>query len=660
MASVKDALSYFNNMANDVLVGQWLQFEKGYEQVVKQITKAKEEQEKLTRTTAKSVSYKEKMLQMTEKVVDGIEQMNQKMGEGEKKASALSKAFKFAKSAYKAGEIVVKTTIAPAAQEQKLEDLFKVKAGNAEVGTAMFQTFKNNALKTGTDVNQSLENALSFMSITKNSDQLTQLTGFADRMSMMSSGNKSSKDATEAIMSAMRGDTSSLAKNFNIPDAQIKSFNAEIISSKGNFTAFLSSMDKLLQKSGMTQESLASMMDSPVNKWQKLLGLVDNSFVQIGTGALAAIIPLMEMISVALESGAFQPFIDALTIGLSVLVQVFMWIAELVPPAWEFIKGAISGVGVAIWNVISIFMGLLPIITFAAVLLGILNIGLITSRIVALGYGAAQLVAAMKTNLLTAATSIQAGAMRILNMIINANPLMFLIALIIAVISAFGVWSVVTQGLKKVFSNVFGFIVDLAQNTVNTVISVINGIIKGVNAVAGFFGKVLGVDTKQIAEIEYKADFTNFKDTGQKAIEDFSMDTFKDKFMPDKSLGKNNEDLLKQYNTGKTGYDVTVPKTTPTPSMPAMPTAPIPVAPAGGSIDSIGKVDNSVDVASEDLKVMRDLAEVNAISNMITLTPTVQMTTGDINSGADLDTIMSRINRTLEEQFVSSAEGVYL
>ena len=54
---------------------------------------------------------------------------------------------------------------------------------------------------------------------------------------------------------------------------------------------------------------------------------------------------------------------------------------------------------------------------------------------------------------------------------------------------------------------------------------------------------------------------------------------------------------------------------------------------------------------------MRDLAEVNAISNMITLTPTVQMTTGDINSGADLDTIMSRINRTLEEQFVSSAEG---
>lgn len=91
MASVKDALSYFNNMANDVLVGQWLQFEKGYEQVVKQITKAKEEQEKLTRSTAKSVSYKEKMLQMTEKVVDGIEQMNQKMGKAKRKRAPSAK-----------------------------------------------------------------------------------------------------------------------------------------------------------------------------------------------------------------------------------------------------------------------------------------------------------------------------------------------------------------------------------------------------------------------------------------------------------------------------------------------------------------------------------------------------------------------------------------
>lgn len=166
------------------------------------------------------------------------------------------------------------------------------------------------------------------------------------------------------------------------------------------------------------------------------------------------------------------------------------------------------------------------------------------------------------------------------------------------------------------------------------------------------------MDTKEIAEIEYRADFTDFRDKGQDFIENFSMDNFKQQFIPD--VGNDFEDILNQHNMGTTGLDVAYSAPSPSPSIPSMPTTPMPVAPMGGSIDTVDKVNKTVDVASEDLKVMRDLAEIQAISNMITLTPTVQMTTGDINSGADLDTIISRINRTLEEEFVSSAEGVYL
>lgn len=582
--------------------------------------------------------------------------LNAEVKKGEKASSKLSSALGSIKAAYKEMKFIANVSIIPAAKQQNLENVIQSKIGDPQVGSAMFEKFKQDALKSGADVNKTLGNSISFMNMTKNSDEISTLNGFAERLSKLSSTGKSSGDAAAAIMSAMQGDTSSLAKEFKIPETNIKQFSKEVAASKGNFAAFLVSMDELLQKSGMTEEALQMMMDSPVSKWQKMLGYVNNSFIQIGSGALESIIPILDIINSAFESGAFEPFFSMLNSGLSLLAQGFLWIAEMIPPAWEFIKATIAGVGNTIWNLITIFMGLLPVIALVGVFFAMLNASLIMGRISAYAFAAAQSVMATITNL-------AAGAMRIFNMVIKANPLMLLISLIIAAMAAFGAWKVVTLGLKQIFSNVFGFIVDLAQNTVNTVISVINGIIKGVNAVAGFFGKVLGVDTKQIAEIEYKADFTNFKDTGQKGIEDFSMDTFKDKFMPDKNLGKNNEDLLKQYNTGKTGYDVALPKTTPTPSMPAMPampTAPIPVAPAGGSIDSIGKVDNSVDVASEDLKVMRDLAEVNAISNMITLTPSVQMTTGDINSGADLDTIMSRINRTLEEQFVSSAEGVYL
>ena len=150
----------------------------------------------------------------------------------------------------------------------------------------------------------------------------------------------------------------------------------------------------------------------------------------------------------------------------------------MIPPAWEFIKATIAGVGNTIWNLVTIFMGLLPVIALAGVF-AMLNAGMIMGRISAYAFTAAQTVMATVTN-------IAAGAMRLFNMVVKANPLMLLISLVIAAMAAFGAWKVVTLGLKQIFSNVFGFIVDLAQNTVNTVISVINGIIKGVNAVAGF------------------------------------------------------------------------------------------------------------------------------------------------------------------------------
>lgn len=557
--------------------------------------------------------------------------LNAQIQNGTQQAGQLSQVMDHFKNAYSHMQFVVETMIVPAAEEEALKDLMKVRVGNPEVGTAMFEKFRQDALNAGRDVKETMENALTFMSMTKNSDQISELNSFAARLSTLSPGGKSTTDATAAIMSAMRGDTDSLAEDFNIPEIHMDAFNSEIQASQGNFVSFLGSMDQLLQKSGMTQEGLNTMLDTPVNKWQELIGHVNGSFAQMGSGALASLTPILDMLNSAFESGTFDLFIQIISMGLSVVAQLFLWIAQIVPPAWEFVKNAISSVGFVLY----------PLIGGILLLLSIFAIGKVISL------------------LFSAGVQFLSSAFKGLWAVMNANPFMRIISLIIVIVTVILTLMSASQGVKQAFSNAFGFIVDVAQDTVNTVIKIINGILSGINRVSSFFANLLGVEEKQFALIEYQADYSGFKKSGQEAIENFSMDDLKKKFMPD--IDKNaNEDLLEQFNTGKTGYDVTVPKTTPTPSMPAMPTAPIPVAPAGGSIDSIGKVDNSVDVASEDLKVMRDLAEVNAISNMITLTPTVQMTTGDINSGADLDTIMSRINRTLEEQFVSSAEGVYL
>lgn len=87
--------------------------------------------------------------------------------------------------------------------------------------------------------------------------------------------------------------------------------------------------------------------------------------------------------------------------------------------------------------------------------------------------------------------------------------------------------------------------------------------------------------------------------------------------------------------------------------------------PAGKAIDKIdkvgkvGKIEDKVDISSEDLKTMRELAEMKSIQNFVTLTPTVQVTTGPVSKEADVETIVARINQTLQEEIASGAAAVY-
>lgn len=78
-----------------------------------------------------------------------------------------------------------------------------------------------------------------------------------------------------------------------------------------------------------------------------------------------------------------------------------------------------------------------------------------------------------------------------------------------------------------------------------------------------------------------------------------------------------------------------------------------------GKVDRIGAVEEEVPISSEDLKMMRELAEMKSIQNFVSLTPTVQVTTGPVTNGADIDTIVTKIEQVLDEEISSSAAGVY-
>ena len=83
-------------------------------------------------------------------------------------------------------------------------------------------------------------------------------------------------------------------------------------------------------------------------------------------------------------------------------------------------------------------------------------------------------------------------------------------------------------------------------------------------------------------------------------------------------------------------------------------------SPAGTADDPIHtEVDNDINIADEDLQLMRDVAEARYVQNFVTLTPTVQVSGNTINEKADIDSIVGEIEYRLESEFAASAEGVY-
>lgn len=76
-------------------------------------------------------------------------------------------------------------------------------------------------------------------------------------------------------------------------------------------------------------------------------------------------------------------------------------------------------------------------------------------------------------------------------------------------------------------------------------------------------------------------------------------------------------------------------------------------------VDKVGKVEKPIDISKEDLKVMRDVAEMKNIQNFVTLTPTIQVKTGPVHNETNVDSIVSKITKKLNEDIVSTAKGVY-
>lgn len=77
-----------------------------------------------------------------------------------------------------------------------------------------------------------------------------------------------------------------------------------------------------------------------------------------------------------------------------------------------------------------------------------------------------------------------------------------------------------------------------------------------------------------------------------------------------------------------------------------------------GSVDEVGKINSEINIADEDLKFMKDVAEMRYVQNFVTLTPTVSMK-AQVSERVDVGDVVSEVARVLENEIAISAEGVF-
>lgn len=636
---------------------------------------------------------------------------NHQLQDGTNKAHNLTKSIKSIAAAYvglEAAKKVWNATIGGAMEQQKMEDMFKARTGDSEVGKAMFEKFKGNAIKAGVDVKEALTGALSFFSTTKNSGQIQELNMIAKQLNAFDTAGNGLAGAVFSVKEALSGDIVSLSERFNIGKAKIRSMGLVEKAKKGDIDGFIQSFQKLLELESMGKDAFNRMLDGPAYKWKMLLNNLKNMFADAGRWAVQAFMPLINLFNQIIQSQGIQTFfviLGSLLYGIAVAIgwigNNVIWLFDVIAPyapailaffailALQYVPALIASLlqlGQVVLGVMLKFLFTNPILFGIA-----LAIGLIIAVLILFGVTAQEIVGFVAGLFGSFFAFFHNGFALMWNRVVSFAE--FLVNVFIDPVYAvknyfynmavdFGKYMVNMIRSAEDFAGGFTKVIFEA---INIALRAFNLFAQGVNAVLGTEFKSVGLlDTenphalsdrvqgvidsipkptsdKDVVDFsKYKMEQWNLKDsfdTGYGKGFDFT-NKLKDGF---KMPGYDPDDILKKWDAkaGKMA-PISGDDKKKKPKMPKAPKQPKVKMPKSlKKVDKVGKIEDQVDISSEDLKVMRELAEMKSIQNFVTLTPTVNVMTGDIREGYTVDEMIDRITDKLEKEFVSTAQGVY-
>ncbi|MBY9078310.1 hypothetical protein KIH86_17630 [Paenibacillus sp. HN-1] len=583
------------------------------------------------------------------------------------------------------------STVGGAMEQLQMKDMFKARTGNDEVGAAMFDKFKKEALAAGQDVTKSLQSTLSFFSTTQNTDQLTKLNNFAQRLNAFDSAGNGIEGAAFALKEAMSGDIVSLAERFNMSKSDIRALKIDELGKSGDMDGFIKAFDQLLERQKMGQAAFDKMMASPTKQLETLGNNLRSTLADAGGAAVQSLTPLITRLNTAFQAGTFEPFFDALSSGLDWVVQKGMDLLDTITSIYSYFTTNWASIEPIIYGLVT---------AFAVWELGTLAVA------------AAQGIAALATGTSTAAIFLQtlatsglAAAWGTLNTAMKANIIILVVSLIIGlIIWLVKLWQTNDQfaaGLMRVWNTILNFFdqvpiffvkvgygiadaFDTAKvESLKILEDLANGAVDRINSLIEKLKEIPGVSLDLIDHVEFTASAAAEAeaarqsraakiaamqaDAANKAAE---REAKVQKMLDDRESKREQEaaekaakeaEKKKKEEDQSKGYDFSDWNK----KADADRAAALAAAAADDKKDkdkklkAVGEIEKPVDISKEDLKILRDIAEIKNIQNFVTLTPTVQVKTGPVTNSANVDSIVKKITTKLNEDIAASAKGVY-
>lgn len=604
---------------------------------------------------------------------DGVETFTKVQKEAEGGAKQIKSAWDGVGGAVKSAIAAIATkqmfdlTIGGALDLDSMEREFQARLGNDEVGSALFNKLQKQAQTSAFSLEDLAKNTSSFLSVTTDPKNIDGLNRIAEQLAVFDKTGQGLEGAGFSLKEALSGDIVSLAERFNMSKAQIRAFGIDKLGKSGDVEGFIRQFQLLLEAQNMGEEAYQKMLESPKTQLNMFLSNLKTGFATASEEALKALTPLIMQLNDWFASDDAQAFFARIGDAISTVAETILWvvdqigkIATFVQENWSFIQPILAGViaAMAAWKIATLLV---------AVAQTILNLIMLGSPITWIILAIVAIVAAIAW-WVSSIGGLKVAWLIVCNAVLTAWDWV-VISFMTGVDWVINLWNKLQLAFQTAGVNIANFMGDMKANVLTILQNMVNGAIDIINGFIGMLNKIPGVSIDLIGQMTFGAT-AQAENEAEKAARNKGLEAYRAQIDAqsaerDRKLAQMKIDAW--VAEGKRKDEIAAAKAEKARKN----------AEAGandtaaweafdgttnvGNVDdvgTVGKIKDDVNIAEEDLKFLRDVAEMRFVQNFVTLTPTVAVE-AQISERVDVDEVVSRIETKLENEFSTAAEGVY-